>query len=911
MSADDLPIGIVRSLSVPGINSHAEIQTKPSLVVLPIKQALNNEWDTDALLVQYRREDQDGQILPDWRRCNKPSLTSLHEAGELVVSNLICLEWDNTPHEPWKSEEAKADFDERFTAALDRISQAIPSVVDWYAVYFTYQGFRAIWLLDQAAPVLEIEPKIRGLQAAFRNAGLPTDEKTADWTRLFRLPHATRPEWDKSEEGGEDLSRVLHSSDYAPAFNPDITTGLLLSEIPSVLSNTAERVSAEPLAKPLPGDEDCISLVWECNKAGDATDKLTSWGKQAKAMLTDRESYRALFADEPIAEVGGRDTTLFRYIGGVCGLLINMPDVPTKDMPYKVSPEHIYGLFLPAIDRLQEDSLAAGLAENWRVVCWKNICRLYPVEEKKRKIRLQEAEIAKSAKELSVQEKEDKLFAGMKKWCGHPDLWNQDRAVQVAFAKRHLIAAMGIGGHYYPLQPDGYYSYGAVSKDLLIGKLQSSGMDFLVDFYYETDNGPKKIPVIDFLNNNTTIIHLVRSELGHDGAIIKLMGTDEATLVQPMFRLNPKLKPTFDQDIHNWLLSFKSEKLLDWLALCIDFEKRLVMLSIAGPGSIGKSVLTQGVVECLENPIRATEKDLGKYSPNLLKTPFVIIDEGLIENASFGGKEISAAIREFLGGGEMAAERKFMATAGVVTKGRVLVMANNADVCAKLCGAGREQSKEDVEAIEMRTFHLEVTDLEPRKCLEKTPVDTPGSKWVYGNSYENDFRLAKHILWLNQNRKVPESKNRRFAMDGLLPPSIKKAMEKKTPNVDLCVEAIISMIEKPQPKEIADYMVIDEMKQSVFVVASSVFKAYEALGRRGLERDMSTNRIGTALAWLRKEGTNNKTPKVLTRKDGTRTTPQRWSEISFERLLQGATDYGFPATKLRKMFTGTLEVEEE
>ncbi len=896
ISAGQTMIGIVRSVKALGLMGLEQIGKKPEIESLSLEEALRTKWETDALFVQYRRIDDRGQICTNWYRCNKPSLTSIQKEGGNLEATLIALEWDNTPHEPW-TPEARAEWDDRFTAALNQVAMTIPSVANWYALYFTLRGFRAIWVLNQPLGVDEIEPKIKGLQEAFRKAGLKTDEKTADWTRLFRLPQVVR------EDQEPEYVNILHNDDYVPAINPEATPGLIVSEIPSIAVAGQMRVYAAALTAEMPFvEEDAkeygpLALVYEVTKAGLSDTRLTEWGKLAKRLCSGREWYGCLFEKKSIASVGARDATLFKFVGGVIG---------TEALFKESTPEHIYGLFYRAIERLQHDSMMAGESLNWYAECWDMICRIWPLEERKKEIKALE----KAAEGSDNQSKEDVLIQGMQKWCQAPELWSKDRATQMAFIRRHVVAALGSGKQYYPLQPDGWYSYGVVCKEFLVNKLSSYGMDFVLDLTIETKLGTKPIPIPTLLNNHSTIIHGVRSELV-EGAFIKNMDTDEATFVQPMYRRNPRLKPRFDPEVDEWLRSFGNERLLDWLALCVDFEKRLVMLSIAGPGSIGKSLLIQGMVETLENPIRGTEKDLGKFGQNLPKTPFVAIDEGLFEGGGNGGKEISAAIREFIGGGEMASEKKHMAVTGVVTKGRVIVMANNTDVIAKLCGAGRDQSKEDVEAIEMRTFHMDITTTAPRDFLATVKVDAEGHKWVHGNDPDKDFVIARHILWLNANRKVPEPKNRRFAMDGKIPDTVKAAMEKRTPNVDLCVEAIIHMIERPQPKEIADFMVVDEKRQCIYVVASSVRKAYEALGQKGLERDMSINRIGSALAWLRKEGTTNKVPKVLTRANGTRTTPQRWSEITFERLIRGATDYGFMATKLRSMYTGQIEVEEE
>lgn len=903
-----LEIGIVHSVKAYGINHLAEISENLLISSAPLDEALSAKWNTDALLIQYQRRNKEGVVDSDsWVRCNKPSVSSVREAGGDIVTTMICLEWDTDPHAPWKSEEEKTAFDDKLSSALENIKTLVPSIVDWYACYYTYQGFRMIWVLSEAIPVEEAEGKIRWLMRAFDDQCLTIDEKAVDWTRLFRLPHALRPDFGQ-DQNGKDLTTVLHRDEYGPRLNTErqgLSKGLIPTQIPTVTVEEHQRTYAPPLRMGIPDPDKARSLVYEETQKGISDKRYTSWGKKTKELLKGKPCYDTLFARTTLAVSGKRDTTLMNYLGSVIGTVVK-----AQDTSYVSTPEHVFGLFYRSVEHMDQVSIDSGGKQEWVTKCWEKICRIWPRETKQYEDRLEAAARHKEEKFLDKETREDVLLAGMKQWCNHPELWDSDRDVQMGFVKRHLVAAMGTNNNYYPLQPDGFYSYGAVSKDLLVGQLKYLKMDFVIDLTVETERGSRSITPAELLTNHSTVVWGVKGESGFAGGRIFGMGTNEAVFIQPMYRINPNLKPTFNKQVNDWLLSFKDERLLDWLALCVAFKKRLVMLSIAGPGSIGKSLLTQGVVECLENPVRATEKDLGKYAQNLLKTPFIVIDEGLLENANFGGKEVSAAIREFLGGGELPIDRKYMALASAVSNGRVMVMANNTNLTAKLCGAGRDQSKEDLEAIEMRTLHIDVNDMAPRDFLSSICVDSDEGRWVHGKDHDRDFVLAKHILWLHHNRKVKEPKNKRFSMDGFIPPSIKVAMEKFTPNVDLCVEAIISMVEKPQPKEVANYMVIDEARQSIFVVASSVFKAYEALGRKGLERDMSINRIGSALAWLRKEGTDNKIPRVLTKANGTKTTPQRWSEVTFERLIKGASDYGFEATKLRQMFKGKVEGAE-
>jgi len=109
---------------------------------------------------------------------------------------------------------------------------------------------------------------------------------------------------------------------------------------------------------------------------------------------------------------------------------------------------------------------------------------------------------------------------------------------------------------------------------------------------------------------------------------------DKPILQLPMYQRNEFLTPHKSEAVDGWLRAFFGshyERAEKWIQYALAFEEGpICALSIKAPAGIGKKMLTEGLAECLVHPYLATGHDMcGKENGALLKTPFLVVNEGL------------------------------------------------------------------------------------------------------------------------------------------------------------------------------------------------------------------------------------------------------------------------------------------
>lgn len=158
-------------LPTPFVRSWPDHEGAPAGVVLPAGDALTREWPTDAHFVAYSAE----------RRLSGRAI----EHGPVRVGALV-LDVDGPDH----------GRTPEWDAALLEKAGGLPGAPFGY---FTRGGARFLWRLAQPFVVADVDDAEAWarfyLLAAVEVAavtGIVADPACSDWTRLYRLPHATR-----------------------------------------------------------------------------------------------------------------------------------------------------------------------------------------------------------------------------------------------------------------------------------------------------------------------------------------------------------------------------------------------------------------------------------------------------------------------------------------------------------------------------------------------------------------------------------------------------------------------------------------------------------------------------------------------------------------------------------------------
>jgi hypothetical protein len=121
-------------------------------------------------------------------RINYPGLRQLREEGRRLTYDLIVLDLDPPGHgEGWSAQQI---FDWQRQTMI-KLAEAEPEYYATAGAYATRAGLRLLWELpgvDEARYV----GLHTALRARLRKAGIPVDDGTGEFNRLYRLPRATR-----------------------------------------------------------------------------------------------------------------------------------------------------------------------------------------------------------------------------------------------------------------------------------------------------------------------------------------------------------------------------------------------------------------------------------------------------------------------------------------------------------------------------------------------------------------------------------------------------------------------------------------------------------------------------------------------------------------------------------------------
>ncbi len=215
------------------------------------------------------------------------------------------------------------------------------------------------------------------------------------------------------------------------------------------------------------------------------------------------------------------------------------------------------------------------------------------------------------------------------------------------------------------------------------------------------------------------------------------------------------LEPLYNAIVDQWLRLLggaKSDKLLDWVATVTKLGRQSSALYLQGDPSTGKSLISQGLARLwhIGGPTELV-RVLGDWTEDMARCPLIVADEQIPQG--FKGQRTSAELRSLIGNSSRTLSRKFRSNADLVGAVRLILSANNADMLV----FEETLSQADLEAVAGRFLHITshgATGKAAKALLDAT--DTTG--WV------DDDIIAKHALWLRDNRVVIEGK--RFLVEG-------------------------------------------------------------------------------------------------------------------------------------------------
>jgi len=788
------------------------------LEVLPLDQAMERAWTTDAHFITYRQLHGPNTKLP---RCNKPVLPQLRALGEDLVTDMLVFDYDLPEHRAWNL----GEFDEWLRCFADMAQGEVSWAAHWRYLYSTAHGCRIVYVLDSNIPVDVAEEYSRWIVTELRKHKLTLDTGCSDWTRVFRLPYVVR---DGIQTWEQTYCKVLRQ--------PDII--LSLSLIGREESRDALIYGNIPRFDiPLPELEEVQEILQNKQIV-----------QAVRRRVKNKAVHSVLFENASLQE-GSRNTNLTSLVGQLIGATFRIDGM---------TPQIIYALFLSTVQQLDPDQ---GTPD-WFYSTWDLILRIWALEASRL-----DAQRARVQKEMARGE--DSLvdiMENMKIWCDHPGLYSHEA---MEWTKRHLIA--NTGNNFYIMRADGYYDSMPTDKNQMVSRVSALGMEGAIQLREPSQAGPgwKKLALMDVLNKHSTPINSLEAVPSIDGGYIKNIDTPGATLIIPSFRRNPNLTPEYNVEVDQWLKYLFGqyyEKGIKWIAWSLAFEKgSICALSLAGPPGSGKKMFAQGLSECLETPSLASVDDMvGDYQYGLKNSPFLVVNEGWPK--SHKGMHPADQFRRYVSGELGKVMEKFRHPVTVRNAIRLIFTANNMDLIRMLT-SNREMSPDDRHALAERLFHIDYGPQATKYLLGLGGMRHTakiGAKWINGDgASDSNFVVAKYFLYLYSRRHTMGDVGNRFLVGGEYNADLMFAMQTESGSSPLIIETVINMMSSEASRE---GLVIRPEEGRAFILAAEILKAHRAK-EKGLEK-LTMAQIGNTLKSITIPNSDNTKGIVLDERKG-------------------------------------------
>ena len=806
-------------------------------------------YDHDAFFVSYVvknswEEDEQSFVFP---RLTNESARQLEEKGEDVLTTCLVLDLDFPKKSAWTRDKREE---------LDKVFNIVrpPTVV-----YPSKHGCRVIYRLVEPIHISQTRSCLELLGSEYFKAGCTwVDDACYNWGRLFRLMYVQRGKDSELAEGQPSWEEPY--LDIAPfELNLDVEIDfkdLNVQEVSRTTISVPDNLPAfAPVEMPNP---------LHTKKDGRS---LATYYKTARKALQGRECYRALFeeAEENLfAEEGERDTTLQAYTGQVVSLLFHNND-------HTFTEQEVFSLFYEPVSGLESDAETP----DWHARCW------YLIQEFWHKEECKVAEVEHD--ETTAQEH---FLNGVREWSGEDtiELFMGSTDEAIRFMEGKYIAFNGKS--YFVMTPDGRFCPVSICKEQLPAVVRSLGMHRnLMPLTKATARGISPVTPQDLLDKHGMPVSQVIGKVAEGNYVENLDDHDNRILVLKLFERKANLEPEWNDDVDDWLHMLGGERykpLCEWVGHSLAFETNPIRaLSIIGPPSIGKKVFVQGLAECVNTNRFSTSSDLGKFRGNLLKSPFLNINEGFPQ--SFQSFEApGTAIKNLMSGDSMRVEDKYQTPIWILNPLRIIFTANSYEILEDLV------KNRDCPPSERISLEQRILNIHPdHRCADwlrgKGGLSfTRG--WIRGDGgQQSQYTVARHFLELHRrlhgDGQVPPVK--RFYMEGFPCPEIEKIFRRTSSRTSEIIEIVLFLITRPDRENGIETSGAGE----IFVTPKRVLDASRTSSI--VRRPLTNKDVVEGLKNICVDG-----KKAETDQPGANRVKFGWIELDPSLLLDFAVDYG-------------------
>lgn len=850
----DPKIGVLhRRDGASGARTLHELAAEPGRFVcdaaLPLSEALEREWDTDAHLQLYRAVDESGEEVYARLSKKSPFVREIAALGGRVEVTLLCLDWDHRPggeHAPWPDADAPLGW----VAALP---EGPPAPTVWYS---SLRGMRLVYVLTRPVTGPEAEALVLALVDRWAAAGVAFDRKCADWTHLFRLPKTTRadsgmPFWE------DERFYLVHGG---PELDPDSVPRGEIAEAIAYAAST-------PYEGGRPTPEECVDLLVSGKGMSDLC-------REARRWLRGRESFAVAFEEagfdkERLAQ--GWNNCVLYYVGQVVSMLA----------PQEVSsPEGCYALLRPALEQLTHADEQGG--KDWEAVGWDMVRRIWSVEEGRLALERAEAErVAEEGREVRREIVETVRAVS-------PTEVPPDPEEAEGWLQRRMIASDG--ARHYVMRRDGSYNLHAVSGPLLIPMIRDLGMEGAIQLTKIVGQRAVYKRADEIVAEYATPIMQVRCSVREEIARVDGPAGDRVLRV-PIHRLNRKLRPAFSNDVDEWLRELfgpQYEAGLDWLAHALEVARPICALNLYGTPSAGKGMLCQGLSECFEREAPNDGRAMDRFNIGLLNSPVIWCDEGVPMIKGLGST-VDQVFRTLVAGGTVQVEGKMRDIIVADLYPRVVFASNDRDIVRAIVG-NRDLGEDDVRAIEQRLLSVHVGH-GARRLLESRGGYSYTRGWVAGDA-PSRYVVANHVAFLHGSRKPSAHTTGRFLVEGELATELVRDMRLRSDEALTVIRALSRMLETPTPRR-----GLHCAEGRAWVTISCLTDFIE---QQQFTTKMSMGKVSSVLKQLSKTDLDGRGYVRLVRPSGA-AERGRWLELDLAALLEECRRYGMACDRIESL----------
>jgi hypothetical protein len=221
----------------------------------------------------------------------------------------------------------------------------------------------------------------------------------------------------------------------------------------------------------------------------------------------------------------------------------------------------------------------------------------------------------------------------------------------------------------------------------------------------------------------------------------------------PLRPLTPERAPSIVEEWLGALGGAKSDKFLDWIATILRLDVASSILFLRMPPGVGKNLIARGLarlwpVDAPTDIVRVA-KD---FNQELRECPLVQLDEGkwtLWEDPT-------TQLRKMVTQHARTINEKHLPTYELAGYIRIIITVNNLNIFTQNERQKNALTPEDRDAIAERFLQIECSP-DAKKIISSVPTQTR-------NSWAADNIIARHVLWLAENRAINEGE--RFIVQG-------------------------------------------------------------------------------------------------------------------------------------------------